>query len=70
MAWGRATLAFLSSRLVHAPSWQDTLTGEQEIKKSLRKALFKCKLHAETINLNRRTATYDSVTDTSQLPVR
>jgi type I restriction enzyme R subunit len=34
-------------RLVRFPGWQDTLAGEREIKKALRKALFKYKLHAE-----------------------
>lgn len=34
-------------RLVCFPGWQDTLAGEREIKKALRKALFKYKPHAE-----------------------
>ena len=34
-------------RLVRFPCWQDTLAGEREIKKALRKSLFKYKLHAE-----------------------
>jgi type I restriction enzyme R subunit len=34
-------------RLVRFPGWQDTLAGEREIKKALRKALFKYKLHAD-----------------------
>ena len=34
-------------RFVRFPGWQDTLAGEREIKKALRKALFKYKLHAE-----------------------
>jgi len=34
-------------RLVRFPGWQDTLAGEREIKKALRKALFKFKLHAD-----------------------
>lgn len=32
-------------RLVRFPGWQDTLAGEREIKKALRKSLFKYKLH-------------------------
>ena len=34
-------------RLVRFPGWQDTLAGEREIKKALRKPLFTYKLHAE-----------------------
>ena len=34
-------------RLVRFPGWQDTLAGEREIKKALRKALFKYKMHAD-----------------------
>jgi type I restriction enzyme, R subunit len=34
-------------RLVRFPGWQSTLAGEREVKKALRKALFKYKLHAE-----------------------
>jgi type I restriction enzyme R subunit len=34
-------------RLVRFPGWQDTLAGEREIKKALRKALFRYKLHAD-----------------------
>lgn len=34
-------------RLVRFPGWQDTLAGEREIKKALRKALFKYKLHGD-----------------------
>ncbi|PXF30035.1 DEAD/DEAH box helicase [Pokkaliibacter plantistimulans] len=34
-------------RLVCFPGWQDTLAGEREIKKALRKSLFKYKLHAD-----------------------
>jgi type I restriction enzyme R subunit len=34
-------------RLVRFPGWQDTLSGEREIKKALRKSLFKYKLHAD-----------------------
>ncbi len=34
-------------RLVRFPGWQDTLAGEREIKKALRKYLFKYKLHAD-----------------------
>ena len=34
-------------RIVRFPGWQDTLAGEREIKKALRKSLFKYKLHAE-----------------------
>lgn len=34
-------------RLVRFPGWQGTLAGEREIKKALRKALFKYKLHAD-----------------------
>lgn len=34
-------------RLVRFPGWQDTLAGEREIKKALRKSLFKYKLHSE-----------------------
>jgi len=34
-------------RLVRFPGWQGTLSGEREIKKALRKALFKYKLHAD-----------------------
>lgn len=33
-------------RLVRFPGWQDTLAGEREIKKAIRKSLFKYKLHA------------------------
>jgi len=34
-------------RLVRFPGWQGTQAGEREIKKALRKALFKYKLHAD-----------------------
>ena len=34
-------------RLVRFPGWQRTLAGEREVKKALRKALFKYKLHAD-----------------------
>ena len=34
-------------RLVRFPGWQNTLAGEREIKKALRKTLFKYKLHAD-----------------------
>ncbi|MTF12119.1 HsdR family type I site-specific deoxyribonuclease [Raoultella ornithinolytica] len=34
-------------RLVRFPGWQTTLAGEREVKKALRKALFKYKLHAD-----------------------
>ena len=34
-------------RLVRFPGWQGTLAGEREIKKALRKALFKYRLHAD-----------------------
>jgi type I restriction enzyme R subunit len=34
-------------RFVRFPGWQDTLSGEREIKKALRKSLFKYKLHAD-----------------------
>lgn len=34
-------------RLVRFPGWQGTLASEREIKKALRKALFKYKLHAD-----------------------
>ena len=34
-------------RLVRFPGWQDTQSGEREVKKALRKALFKYKLHAD-----------------------
>ena len=34
-------------RLARFPGWQDTLAGEREIKKALRKSLFKYKLHAD-----------------------
>ena len=34
-------------RLVRFPGWQNTLAGEREVKKALRKALFKYKLHAD-----------------------
>src|SRR5688500_15164339 len=34
-------------RLVRFPGWQDTQAGEREVKKALRKALFKYKLHAD-----------------------
>lgn len=34
-------------RLVRFPGWQDTLAGEREIKKALRKSLLKYKLHAD-----------------------
>jgi type I restriction enzyme, R subunit len=34
-------------RLVRFPGWQGTLAGEREIKKALRKTLFKYKLHAD-----------------------
>ena len=34
-------------RLVRFQGWQSTLSGEREIKKALRKALFKYKLHQE-----------------------
>jgi type I restriction enzyme, R subunit len=34
-------------RLVRFPGWQNTMAGEREVKKALRKALFKYKLHAD-----------------------
>ena len=34
-------------RLVRFPGWQSTLAGERQVKRALRKALFKYKLHAE-----------------------
>lgn len=34
-------------RLVRFPGWQDTLAGEREVKKALRKSLFKYKLHTD-----------------------
>ena len=34
-------------RFVRFPGWQDTLSGEREIEKALRKSLFKYKLHAD-----------------------
>lgn len=34
-------------RLVRFPGWQNTLAGERDVKKALRKALFKYKLHAD-----------------------
>ena len=34
-------------RLVRFPGWQDTHAGEREVKKALRKTLFKYKLHAD-----------------------
>ncbi len=34
-------------RLVRFPGWQHTSAGEREVKKALRKTLFKYKLHAE-----------------------
>ena len=34
-------------RLVRFPGWQSTLAGEREVKKALRKALFKYTLHAD-----------------------
>lgn len=34
-------------RLVRFPGWQNTQAGEREVKKALRKALFKYKLHAD-----------------------
>ncbi len=36
-------------RLVRFPGWQGTLAGEREVKKALRKALFKYKLHADEV---------------------
>jgi type I restriction enzyme R subunit len=35
-------------RLVRFPGWQHTSAGEREVKKALRSALFKYKLHADT----------------------
>ncbi len=34
-------------RLVRFPGWQNTMAGEREVKKALRKALFKYKLHTD-----------------------
>ena len=34
-------------RLVRFPGWQSTLAGEREVKKALRKALFKYMLHSD-----------------------
>lgn len=34
-------------RLVRFSGWQSTVAGEREIKKALRNALVKCKLHAD-----------------------
>ena len=34
-------------RFVRFPGWQGTQAGEREVKKALRKALFKYKLHAD-----------------------
>lgn len=35
-------------RLVRFPGWQDTTAGEREVRKALRKTLFKFKLHQDT----------------------
>jgi type I restriction enzyme, R subunit len=34
-------------RLVRFPGWQQTLGGEREVKKALRKSLFKYRLHQD-----------------------
>jgi len=34
-------------RLVRFPGWQHTLAGEREVKKALRKSLFKYRLHQD-----------------------
>lgn len=34
-------------RLVRFPGWQSTLAGEREVKKALRRSLFKYKLHTD-----------------------
>ena len=36
-----------SGIVLRFPGWQDTLAGEREVKKALRKALFKYRLHQE-----------------------
>ena len=34
-------------RVVRFPGWQQTSAGEREVKKALRRTLFKCKLHPD-----------------------
>jgi len=36
-------------RLVPFPSWQQTAAGEREVRKALRKTLFKYKLHSDSV---------------------
>ena len=50
-------------RLVRFPGWQDTQAGEREVKKALRKTLFKYKLHRMRSCSRRRTATSGSTTE-------
>jgi type I restriction enzyme, R subunit len=49
MAWRRRSRHSIDEivRLVRFPGWQNTLAGERQIKKALRKSLFKYKLHAD-----------------------
>ena len=43
-------------RVVRFPGWQDTVGGEREVQKSLRKALLKYKLHTEQVLFERAYA--------------
>ena len=43
-------------RVVNFPSWQNTVGGEREVQKSLRKALLKYKLHKDQILFDRAYA--------------
>ena len=36
-------------RLVRFPGWQQTAAGEREVRKALRKTLFKYKLHSDKV---------------------
>ena len=34
-------------RIVHFPGWQETIAGEREVKRALRKTLYKYQLHRD-----------------------
>jgi hypothetical protein len=56
-------------RLVRFPGWQGTQAGEREVKKALRKALFKYKLHAdeETVLLSQKEISFNLTTQSPKI---
>ena len=55
-------------RLVRFPGWQNTHAGEREVKKALRKTLFKYKLQPTRNCSRRRIATFGSITSFEGVP--